>query len=130
MNLVGLVLAGLGTVMIFLAATGLLRFPDIYTRSHAAGKAATLGVCTILLGTALGLSTLGAWVRALVSVAFLFVTIPVGTQLVARAALRYGADPSSETRIDAGFRMKDRRNGSQTPGASRSGRGVDSTPDE
>ncbi|MGD8395315.1 MAG: monovalent cation/H(+) antiporter subunit G [Candidatus Eiseniibacteriota bacterium] len=97
---IALVLSGLGAIMILLAAAGLLRFPDIYTRSHAAGKAATLGVCTVLLGCALGLAEPGAWIRSLVAVVFLFVTIPVGAQLVARAAFRNGALPAPETRID------------------------------
>jgi multisubunit Na+/H+ antiporter MnhG subunit len=34
------------------------------------------------------------------AVAFLFFTIPVGAQLVARAALRNGAAPDPATRID------------------------------
>jgi len=102
MTILGLLVAGLGAVMILLAAAGLLRLPDVYTRSHAAGKAATLGVCGILLGCALGLAETGAWIRALVSVVFLFVTIPVGAQLVARAALRNGARPAPETYVEPG----------------------------
>ena len=41
-----------------LAAVGLIRLPDVYMRSHAAGKAATLGVCCVLLGAAFGLGGL------------------------------------------------------------------------
>jgi len=89
-----------GVAMIVLAAVGLVRFPDVYMRSHAAGKAATLGVCSVLLGTALGLGGMGALARAGLAMVFLVVTIPVGAQLVARAALRTGALPSADTRID------------------------------
>jgi multicomponent Na+:H+ antiporter subunit G len=93
-------LGAFGVLMILLAATGLLRLPDVYQRGHAAGKAATLGVCSILLGVASALGEPGAWARVLLAVAFLFFTIPVGTQLIARAALRNGAKPDAATRID------------------------------
>jgi len=90
---VALVLVAFGVLMILLAAVGLLRLPDVYMRSHAAGKAATLGVCSVLLGVAAALGEPGAWARVVLAVAFLFFTIPVGAQLVARAALRNGAAP-------------------------------------
>lgn len=103
MMILALVLTAFGVLMIILAALGLLRLPDVYTRSHAAGKAATLGVCCVLLGTAAGLGGGGALVRALLAVVFLFVTIPVGAQLIARAALRNGAHPHPKTRLDPGL---------------------------
>ncbi|HWT80996.1 MAG TPA: monovalent cation/H(+) antiporter subunit G, partial [Candidatus Methylomirabilis sp.] len=40
-----------GTFLIVLTGIGLLRFPDVYCRMHAAGKAGTLGVACIVLGT-------------------------------------------------------------------------------
>ena len=101
LEMAALVVAGFGVVMVLLAAVGLLRLPDVYTRSHAAGKAATLGVCCVMLGAALGLGGMGALLRALLAVVFLFVTIPVGAQLIARAALRNGARPSPDTRLDS-----------------------------
>ena len=100
MTLVALILATFGVIMILLAAVGLIRFSDVYMRSHAAGKAATLGVCCVLLGAAFGLGGADAMVRALLAVVFLFVTIPVGAQLIARAALRNGAQPDPATRMD------------------------------
>jgi multicomponent Na+:H+ antiporter subunit G len=42
------VLAGLGLLVNLLGVTGLIRFPDAYTRLHAATKCTTLG--SILLG--------------------------------------------------------------------------------
>jgi multicomponent Na+:H+ antiporter subunit G len=98
--LIALILATFGVIMILLAAVGLLRFSDVYMRSHAAGKAATLGVCCVLLGAAFGMGGTGALLRALLAVVFLFVTIPVGAQLIARAALRNGAKPHPSTRMD------------------------------
>ena len=103
MTIVALVLAAFGVLMILLAAVGLIRLSDVYMRSHAAGKAATLGVCCVMLGSAFGLGGAGALIRALLTVVFLFVTIPVGAQLIARAALRNGARPHPDTRLDPGL---------------------------
>ena len=100
MTILALIFSAFGVMMIMLAAVGLLRLPDVYMRSHAAGKAATLGVCCVMLGAAFGLGGLGAFARALLTVIFLFVTIPVGAQLIARAALRNGAKPHPDTRLD------------------------------
>lgn len=102
MTWIALVVTTLGTLFLLLAAIGLLRFPDVYVRSHAAGKAATLGVCGVLIGAALGMGTTGAWGRALLAAAFLLVTVPVATQLLARAALQRGVRPMPRTRIGAG----------------------------
>ena len=100
MTLVALAFTSFGVLMILMAAFGLIRFPDVYMRSHAAGKAATLGVCCVMLGAAFGIGGAGAMVRAVVTIAFLFVTIPVGAQLIARAALRNNTRPDPATRMD------------------------------
>ncbi len=51
----GIVIALLGLGIIFFVGTinGLLRFPDFYTRMHAAGKGDTLSTILILMGLAL-----------------------------------------------------------------------------
>ncbi len=49
MVLVG-VLLGFGSLFLVTGAVGLLRFPDVYTRLHAAGVGDTLGAGLILAG--------------------------------------------------------------------------------
>lgn len=100
MTTAGLILASIGALFILLAAIGLLRFPDVYTRSHAASKAATLGICSVLLGAAVGLEAAGAVVRAALAMIFLLTGLPVAAQLVARAAFRAGVLPAPDTRMD------------------------------
>ena len=39
-----------GTIFFFGAAVGLVRFPDFYTRTHAAGKGDTLSSLLVILG--------------------------------------------------------------------------------
>ncbi len=83
-------LALLGSIFFLISAIGLLRLPDFFCRIHAPTKAATLG--TILLGLSSVLRSLGqdtlVWVEDLAIIFFLFLTVPVSSQVLARAASR------------------------------------------
>ena len=83
----------LGAFFVGVAALGVLRMPDLFTRMHAATKAGTLGAGLLLIGAALVLGDPWVAVRALVTVVFLALTIPVASHLVARAAYRTGRAP-------------------------------------
>lgn len=50
---IGTALLVLGLVFFLGTSIGLIRFPDFYTRMHAAGKGDTLSTILILLGAAL-----------------------------------------------------------------------------
>jgi multicomponent Na+:H+ antiporter subunit G len=78
----------LGASFMLLAAVGLVRLPDVYLRMSAASKAATLGASLVLLGAALHFGSAAVAGRALVIVAFLFLTAPVAAHVIARAAYR------------------------------------------
>jgi multicomponent Na+:H+ antiporter subunit G len=80
------VLALLGSVLVLLAGVGVLRFPDIYSRMHAATKASTLGLG--LIGLAGALAVDGAAARILLAVGAVFVTAPSAAHLVGRSAYR------------------------------------------
>ena len=76
----------IGACFMLLAAVGLVRMPDIFTRMHATTKSTTLGVGCLMLGVALHFGDLAIAARALAVVAFVFVTAPVAGHMVARAA--------------------------------------------
>ncbi|MEU6202241.1 monovalent cation/H(+) antiporter subunit G [Micromonospora musae] len=84
-----------GALLALAAAIGVLRFPDVLDRMHAATKPQTLGVLLLLAGVALRLRTpadLG--MVALVAV-FQLATAPVAAQMIARSAYRAGrVDPT------------------------------------
>ncbi|MEH0936790.1 monovalent cation/H(+) antiporter subunit G [Micromonospora psammae] len=85
----GFALVG-GALLSLAAGIGVLRFPDVLDRMHAATKPQVLGVLLLLLGLALRLRTpadLG--MIALVGV-FQLVTAPVAAQMIGRAAYRSG----------------------------------------
>lgn len=76
-----------------LGGLGLLRFPDFYSRLHAAGMTDTLVALLIVIGLALqsGLSLLT--VKLLLILLFLLFTTPTATHALARAAVVDGVEP-------------------------------------
>ena len=93
----GAIIVLVGAVLTSLAALGMLRFPDVYTRLHAASKAGPLGAGLILLGVGIASADLATFLKALAGFAFLIATSPVSAHLLARAALRAGIEPSEGT---------------------------------
>ncbi|KPJ97566.1 MAG: hypothetical protein AMS20_16925 [Gemmatimonas sp. SG8_28] len=93
MSAAGTLCIALGAFFVGVAALGVLRMPDLFTRMHAATKAGTLGAGLLLLGAALVLRDPWVAVRAVLTVAFLALTIPVASHLVARAAYRTRSAP-------------------------------------
>lgn len=88
----GLVVAGLGSLLLVIAALGLFLLPDALARQHAATKAGTLAIGLIMTGVALVGGTWDWWLRAAAIVAFFFVTLPVSSHMLARAAARESLD--------------------------------------
>jgi len=96
----GHVLASLGVGLVVVAAVGLVRLPDPFSRLSAVTKSGTAGVCLVLLGvlalepswSALGAVTAG--------VALQLATSPVGGFALGRAAYRSGAPLSDRTGYD------------------------------
>ena len=78
----------LGALMSLAAAIGLLRFPDLMSRMHAATKPQVLGL--FLLLCAVGLQLRSWWVWPVLAVAWIFqlLTVPVSAHMVGRAGYR------------------------------------------
>lgn len=94
-DVAGIVLLLLGAVLCLAASVGLLRFPDLLTRMHAATKPQVLGVLLVIIGVGLRVRT-GPDVGMLVLIGvFQLLTVPVGAHLVGRAGFRTGqVDPT------------------------------------
>jgi len=88
---VALVVAGLFFTLV--AAVGLVRLPDLYTRSHATSKADTLGTVLTLAGVALTFGTSVPRAKLVVLALFLLITNPTATHAVTRAAHDQGIEP-------------------------------------
>jgi multicomponent Na+:H+ antiporter subunit G len=106
-SLVGAILIVVGAALSALGAVGVLRFPDVYTRLHAASKAGAPGVGLILLGCGVASADPFTIVRGVVGLVFLMLVAPVSAHLLARAAVRNGIKPVPATSIDEVARSRD-----------------------
>lgn len=86
------ILVLLGAVFCGLSAFGLVRLPDVYLRSHAATKSATLGVLCVLSGAFVYFLFHDGTVsyKLLLAIVFVFITSPVAGHLNGRSAYRSG----------------------------------------
>ncbi|KYD22912.1 multisubunit sodium/proton antiporter, MrpG subunit [Caldibacillus debilis GB1] len=89
-----------GVSMSLIGAIGLTRLPDVYTRSHAASKSATLGVLCTLTGTLLYFLISEGYfsIRLILGIFFVFLTSPVASHMIIRAAYRSRV-PMAETSV-------------------------------
>ena len=89
MTVVAMVLVSAGVFFLLAGAVGLVRFPDFYTRMHAAGKCDTLGSLLVLTGLACYEGLHLTSFKLLGIALFIFITSPTATQAMARAAQRH-----------------------------------------
>ena len=87
--LTGLLLI-IGSAFSLVAAIGINRLPDVYSRMHAASKAGTMGSCLMLIALAIHATDTGTMSRALAGVVFFLLTAPVSSHLLAKAAYAVG----------------------------------------
>jgi len=76
----------MGAGFLLLAAIGILRMPDLFTRMQTASKASTLGISCILIAVAFFLQDSAVTVRSALTVLFFFLTAPVAAHMIGRAA--------------------------------------------
>lgn len=86
-------LFGLGSLLVFAGALGVLRFPDFYTRLHAAGVTDTMGADLILLAMAFQANDPLTILKLFFIFVFLILTSPVSTHAAAHAAFVGGLNP-------------------------------------
>ncbi|MFD1327575.1 monovalent cation/H(+) antiporter subunit G [Mycoplana ramosa] len=79
-----------GGIFTFLAAIGVVRLPDVYTRMHAASKAGTVGSGLMLIAAGLQAGDFATFARAFAGFVFFILTAPVAAHLVAKAAHQAG----------------------------------------
>ncbi|MAY35772.1 MAG: sodium:proton antiporter [Spongiibacteraceae bacterium] len=83
----------LGAFLIFSGGLGVLRFPDFFTRMHAAGVTETMAVTLIVLG----LMLVSGWglplFKLLLILLFVMITGPTASHALAKSALHGGLRP-------------------------------------
>ena len=99
---IGIGMGVLGLIFFLGTAVGMIRFPDFYTRMHAAGKGDTLSTMLMLTGFGLVIMedfSIGSWlllIKILGIVLFIFITTPTSSHALMRAAFEDDEMPLGE----------------------------------
>ena len=88
MALMGAIAIALGVFFFFTGVVGIIRLPDAFTRLHASGKVATLGLLGLLVGTAILMPA--ATLKVLVLGLFTLISGPVVSHAIAVAVCEAG----------------------------------------
>jgi multicomponent Na+:H+ antiporter subunit G len=75
-----------GSAFCVVGAVGLLRFPEFYCRTHAAGITDTLGAGLVLVGLCFLAGPTLVTVKLITILCFLWLTSPAATHALAKAA--------------------------------------------
>lgn len=98
LNIGSFVLIFLGSFLLISGSVGLLRFPDFYTRMHAAGITDTLAAILIIFG----LMLISGWNLNLLKLStillFILFTGPTASHALAKAAQHSGLHPEISDR--------------------------------
>jgi len=105
LDIITYICIGIGCLLNLLAAIGLHRFPDVYTRLHAGTKCTTFG--SILLIAAVVIQSASVWVaeglsspqsiltlHAVIALVVILLTNPTSAHAIGRAAHRSGIKPA------------------------------------
>ena len=90
----------IGGLLSLVAAVGVIRLPDLFTRMHAATKTGTVGVASITIAVMLHFDNITVTSRGILVIAFFLLTAPVAAHMIGRAAYRSGVSLWILTRID------------------------------
>lgn len=89
-----------GALFMLIAAIGMLRLKDVYLRIHAATKAPSLGMLLMVIGL---IVYFGEWwpsIEGILIILFLFITIPIGSHMIARVAYLMKVSKSEKNHTD------------------------------
>ena len=112
LQFIGFGLGVLGLIFFLGTSVGMFRFPDFYTRMHAAGKGDSLSTMLILSGFALITMedfSLGSWlllVKILGIVLFIYITSPTSSHALMRAAFEDDEMPLEEKDLNKPSKVK------------------------
>ncbi|KXB07423.1 hypothetical protein AKJ52_00300 [candidate division MSBL1 archaeon SCGC-AAA382C18] len=104
--LITVILLCIGSFFTFVGSIGIVRMPDVYNRIHSetlcvVGGSILVFIAIAIYGITLSeLSSIPFGIKALLIAGFLFVTNPVGSHAIARAAHKSRARLYSETKVD------------------------------
>jgi multicomponent Na+:H+ antiporter subunit G len=92
----------LGSLLILLAAIGVIRFRDVLARMHALAKASTLGILLVLFGAAISLHDANDITSLLLAAVLQVLASPPASNMLSRATYLAENIPSRLDVIDEG----------------------------
>ena len=93
MDILSIIFIAAGSFFLIVAAIGVVRLPDVFTRSHAVSLTDSLGAFLVLVGIALHEGMGKNSLKILAVLALLYILNPVIAHATIRAALRSGLKP-------------------------------------
>lgn len=99
-TIIAMVFLNSGALFMMLAGLGLKEMPDLFTRMHAATKAASFGAAQILLAVAITFGSFWVIVKCLLIVLFVYLTAPVAAHMLGRASYFLRQPACKETCVD------------------------------
>ena len=99
LNILSIILIFSGLIFFMGASVGLIRFPDFYTRMHAAGKGDTLSTILITVGMAtqvlshFDMASLFVAIKIVAIAVLIMLTSPTSTHLLMKAGYDDGIEP-------------------------------------
>lgn len=107
-----IVLVLLAAVLCLAAGVGVIRFPDVLSRLHAATKPQILGLIVVTLDVALNKPTVGTFTLVAAIIFFQGLTAPISAHMVGRAGYRSGkVHSASLLRDDLATRIEEAERG-------------------
>lgn len=98
MELIGAIVTLIGSMVLLIAAIGLVRMPDIYNRLQVGTKATTLGTILSLFGLLIVVP--GWWGKFLLLIFFIMMTNPISSHVLARASYFIKIPFTKDTVVD------------------------------
>jgi multicomponent Na+:H+ antiporter subunit G len=86
-----------GSFFILVAAIGLVRFKDLYSRLHAGTKAPSFGIFLIVLGVCLYFNYPAVYIKGLFVVIFIYLTAPLAAHSIVKS---FREDPKNNKHLD------------------------------
>lgn len=74
-----------GSLFVLVAAIGLLRFRELYSRMHATTKATSFGILLLVAGAGLYFATWEVAIKAVLVILFVYLTAPLAAHSIARS---------------------------------------------
>ena len=106
-----MIFATIGSLVILIAAIGIFRMPDFYLRLSVTIKAATVGTGFLLAATSIFFGETSVNTKSFAIILFLVLTAPVSGHLIARAAYYSGTKLWKGTLVDEMKGMYDKEKG-------------------